>query len=94
MPDKIRIRTGWIRAAMTALCRTDSPEPVENRPCFPQGVTVPVTEIVPDLIQAFSGHEEPFGVFKEGNIPHLCGVLTGSSYRDSPEKQILKQILK
>lgn len=73
-PDEISIGTIRIRAGMTALCRTGSSVLVENHPCVPVGATLPVTEIAPDLIKAFSGHEEPFGVFKEGNIPHHVGI--------------------
>jgi len=64
MPDKIRIRTVRIHAGMTALCRTPGPIQGESRPGISRVESLQMRKIVPDLIQAFSGHEESIGVFK------------------------------
>jgi hypothetical protein len=55
---------------MTALCRTRSPEPVENRPGIHHNITFPMAQIAPDPVQVISCHEERIGVFKKGHMSH------------------------
>jgi len=74
MPDKIRIGTFRICAVVTPLCSTRGAVRGEYHPGFPLKVNRRMTKIAPDIVQAFSGHEESISVFLGRNMTHLQGV--------------------